>query len=82
MVFFLPSQCSVSQAKNLIPSLFISFCADLQLICIYLEMDNEDFGRPVANCFGVTRDEPKVLAYTGNNTQEIMMGKNCSWMLK
>ncbi|GKV08283.1 hypothetical protein SLEP1_g19938 [Rubroshorea leprosula] len=37
-----------------------------KLICVYVEMDNEDFGRPVADYFGVTGDDPNVIAYTGN----------------
>ncbi|KAH7691178.1 protein disulfide-isomerase A1 protein [Dioscorea alata] len=36
-----------------------------KLIFIYVEMDNEDVGKPVSDYFGVT-DGPKVLAYSGN----------------
>jgi len=28
---------------------------------VYVEMDNEDFGKPVAEYFGVSGDEPKVI---------------------
>ncbi|KAM0949260.1 putative protein disulfide-isomerase [Dioscorea sansibarensis] len=37
-----------------------------KLIFIYVEMDNEDVGKPVSDYFGVTGDGPKVLAYSGN----------------
>ncbi|KAK8683582.1 hypothetical protein V6N13_039639 [Hibiscus sabdariffa] len=37
-----------------------------KLIFVYVQVDNEDFGRPVADYFGVTGDGPKILAYTGN----------------
>lgn len=37
-----------------------------KLIFVYVEMDNEDVGKPVSEYFGVT-DGPKVLAYTGND---------------
>ncbi|KAJ0967637.1 hypothetical protein J5N97_024554 [Dioscorea zingiberensis] len=37
-----------------------------KLIFIYVEMDDEDVGRPVSDYFGVTGDGPKVLAYSGN----------------
>ena len=32
----------------------------LQLIFVYVQVDNEDFGRPVADYFGVSGDGPKV----------------------
>lgn len=37
-----------------------------KLIFVYVEMDNEDVGKPVSEYFGVD-DGPKVLAYTGND---------------
>ncbi|XP_064989881.1 protein disulfide isomerase-like 1-4 [Musa acuminata AAA Group] len=37
-----------------------------KLIFVYVEMDNEDVGKPVSDYFGVTGDDPQVLAYTGN----------------
>ncbi|XP_039037633.1 protein disulfide isomerase-like 1-4 [Hibiscus syriacus] len=37
-----------------------------KLIFVYVQVDNEDFGRPVAEYFGVSGDGPKILAYTGN----------------
>ncbi|KAI3849768.1 hypothetical protein MKW98_026682 [Papaver atlanticum] len=37
-----------------------------KLIFVYVEMDNEDVGKPVSDYFGVSGDGPKVLAYTGN----------------
>ncbi|KAJ8512170.1 hypothetical protein OPV22_002604 [Ensete ventricosum] len=42
----------------------LSIC--LKLIFVYVEMDNEDVGKPVSDNFGVTGDDPQVLAYTGN----------------
>nr|KJB20272.1 hypothetical protein B456_003G141300 [Gossypium raimondii] len=38
-----------------------------KLIFVYVQVDNEDFGRPVADYFGVSGDGPKLLAYTGND---------------
>ncbi|XVE79751.1 hypothetical protein DITRI_Ditri14bG0081700 [Diplodiscus trichospermus] len=38
-----------------------------KLIFVYVQLDNEDFGRPVADYFGVSGDGPKILAYTGND---------------
>ncbi|KAF3455003.1 hypothetical protein FNV43_RR05451 [Rhamnella rubrinervis] len=37
-----------------------------KLIFVYVEMDNEDVGKPVSDYFGVS-DGPTVLAYTGND---------------
>ncbi|XP_022755641.1 protein disulfide isomerase-like 1-4 [Durio zibethinus] len=38
-----------------------------KLIFVYVQVDNEDFGAPVADYFGVSGDGPKILAYTGND---------------
>ncbi|KAK1260716.1 Protein disulfide isomerase-like 1-4 [Acorus gramineus] len=38
-----------------------------KLIFVYVELDNEDVGKPVSEYFGVTGEGPKVLAYTGND---------------
>ncbi|XP_052200289.1 protein disulfide isomerase-like 1-4 [Diospyros lotus] len=38
-----------------------------KLIFVIVEMDNEDFGKPVSEYFGVAGDAPRVLAYTGND---------------
>lgn len=32
----------------------------LQLLCVYVEMDNEDVGKPVSDYFGVQGDAPRV----------------------
>ncbi|KAI4385497.1 hypothetical protein MLD38_003516 [Melastoma candidum] len=37
-----------------------------KLIFVYVEMDNEDVGKPVSEYFGVSGSGPKVLGYTGN----------------
>lgn len=37
-----------------------------KLIFVYVEMDNEDVGRPVADYFGVTGDSPKVIGFSGS----------------
>ncbi|KAK8596452.1 hypothetical protein V6N13_001076 [Hibiscus sabdariffa] len=37
-----------------------------KLIFVFVQVDNEDYGRPVADYFGVTGDGPKILAFTGN----------------
>lgn len=41
-----------------------------KLIFVFVEMDNEDVGKPVSDYFGVTGDGPTVLAYTGNDDQK------------
>ncbi|KAL6199932.1 hypothetical protein ACLB2K_029714 [Fragaria x ananassa] len=38
-----------------------------KLIFVFVEMDNEDVGKPVSEYFGITGDAPTVLAYTGND---------------
>lgn len=38
-----------------------------KLIFVYVEMDNEDVGKPVSEYFGVAGDAPRVIAYTGND---------------
>ncbi|XP_059430901.1 protein disulfide isomerase-like 1-4 [Corylus avellana] len=38
-----------------------------KLIFVHVEMDNEDVGRPVSDYFGVSGNDPKVIAYTGND---------------
>ncbi|KAH6760361.1 PDI-like 1-3 [Perilla frutescens var. hirtella] len=38
-----------------------------KLICVYVELDNEDVGKPVSEYFGVNEETPSVLAYTGND---------------
>ncbi|CAI9759218.1 unnamed protein product [Fraxinus pennsylvanica] len=38
-----------------------------KLICVFVELDNEDVGKPVSEYFGVTGEAPTVLAYTGND---------------
>ncbi|KAH7863960.1 hypothetical protein Vadar_024022 [Vaccinium darrowii] len=38
-----------------------------KLIFVYVEMDNEDVGRPVADYFGIAGDTPKVIGYAGND---------------
>ncbi|RRT74539.1 hypothetical protein B296_00022443 [Ensete ventricosum] len=37
----------------------LSIC--LKLIFVYVEMDNEDVGKPVSDNFGVTGDDPQVM---------------------
>ncbi|KAL1552756.1 protein disulfide-isomerase [Salvia divinorum] len=38
-----------------------------KLLCVYVELDNEDVGKPVSEYFGVDGETPSVLAYTGND---------------
>ncbi|KAL6552868.1 hypothetical protein OROHE_008232 [Orobanche hederae] len=38
-----------------------------KLLCIYVELDNEDVGKEVSEHFGVSEEVPNVLAYTGND---------------
>jgi len=37
------------------------FFFQLQLIFVYVEMDNEDVGKPVSDYFGVSGSGPKVI---------------------
>lgn len=41
-----------------------SFPVCFQLIFVYVEMDNEDVGRPVADYFGIAGDTPKVKCFS------------------
>ncbi|PWA98374.1 PDI-like 1-3 [Artemisia annua] len=38
-----------------------------KLIFVYVEMDNEDVGKPVADYFGITGDAAQIIGYTGND---------------
>ncbi|KAK3027181.1 hypothetical protein RJ639_042447 [Escallonia herrerae] len=38
-----------------------------KLIFVYVEMDNEEFGRPVADYFAITGSAPQVIGYTGTD---------------
>ncbi|KAK4487587.1 hypothetical protein RD792_005764 [Penstemon davidsonii] len=38
-----------------------------KLVCVYVDLDNEEVGGPVSDYFGVSGDAPTVLAYTGND---------------
>ncbi|CAH1437946.1 unnamed protein product [Lactuca virosa] len=38
-----------------------------KLIFVYIELDNEDVGKPVVDYFGITGDAPQVIGYTGND---------------
>lgn len=38
-----------------------------KLIFVYVQMDNEDVGKPVSDYFGITGDAPQILGYTGND---------------
>ncbi|EPS66718.1 hypothetical protein M569_08058, partial [Genlisea aurea] len=38
-----------------------------KLIFVYVEIDNEEVGKPVADYFGVTGDDPKILGYEGGD---------------
>ncbi|KAJ6817041.1 protein disulfide isomerase-like 1-4 [Iris pallida] len=44
-----------------------------KLIFVYVEMDNEDIGKPVSDYFGVTGNGPNVLAYSGNEDAKKFM---------
>ncbi|KAL6565343.1 hypothetical protein OROGR_002294 [Orobanche gracilis] len=43
------------------------FAEAVELLCIYVELDNEDVGKQVSEHFGVSDEVPNVLAYTGND---------------
>lgn len=38
-----------------------------KLIFVFVELDNEDVGKPVADFFGIVGDAPQVIGYTGND---------------
>ncbi|KAK9078533.1 hypothetical protein SSX86_002590 [Deinandra increscens subsp. villosa] len=38
-----------------------------KLIFVFVDVDNEDVGKPVADYFGITGDAPQVIGYTGND---------------
>ncbi|XP_010456632.1 PREDICTED: protein disulfide isomerase-like 1-4 [Camelina sativa] len=38
-----------------------------KLIFVSVDLDNEDYGKPVAEYFGVSENGPKLIAYTGND---------------
>ncbi|XP_075496228.1 protein disulfide isomerase-like 1-4 [Primulina tabacum] len=38
-----------------------------KLLCVYVELDNEDVGKEVSEYFGVSGAFPRVIAYTGND---------------
>ncbi|XP_073123442.1 protein disulfide isomerase-like 1-4 [Henckelia pumila] len=38
-----------------------------KLLCVYVELDNEDVGKEVSEYFGVSGASPRVIAYTGND---------------
>ncbi|CAN0898778.1 Protein disulfide isomerase-like 1-4 [Linum grandiflorum] len=46
-----------------------------KLICVFVDMDNEDVGKPVSDYFGITTS-PKVIGYTGNeDTKKFVLDK-------
>ncbi|XP_057485755.1 protein disulfide isomerase-like 1-4 [Actinidia eriantha] len=57
-----------NDSQNLIPTFREAAKAFKgKLVFVYVEMDNEDVGKPVSDYFGVAGDAPRVLAYTGND---------------
>ncbi|KAI3809532.1 hypothetical protein L1987_25509 [Smallanthus sonchifolius] len=38
-----------------------------KLIFVFVELDNEDVGKPIAEYFSITGDAPQVIGYTGND---------------
>ncbi|CAL1366721.1 unnamed protein product [Linum trigynum] len=46
-----------------------------KLICVYVDMENEDVGKPVSDYFGITTS-PKLIGYTGNeDTKKFIFDK-------
>ncbi|KAL0436435.1 UNVERIFIED_CONTAM: protein disulfide isomerase-like 1-4 [Sesamum radiatum] len=45
----------------------LGFLDTLVLIFVYVQVDNEEVGKPVADYFGVAGDSPKVLGYAAND---------------
>ncbi|KAK8550936.1 hypothetical protein V6N12_039615 [Hibiscus sabdariffa] len=58
--------------RDTAPSIFESSITN-HLISIYVQVDNEDSGRPVANFFGVSGDGPRILAYCGIDARKFAM---------
>ncbi|XP_057476839.1 protein disulfide isomerase-like 1-4 [Actinidia eriantha] len=59
---------TANDSQNLVPTFREAAKAFKgKLIFLYVEMDNEDVGKPVSDYFGVAGDAPRVLAYTGND---------------
>ncbi|CAN1253205.1 Protein disulfide isomerase-like 1-4 [Linum perenne] len=47
-----------------------------KLICVFVDMDNEDVGKPVSEYFGIATS-PKLIGYTGNeDTKKFVMDKD------
>ncbi|CAN1837479.1 Protein disulfide isomerase-like 1-4 [Linum perenne] len=47
-----------------------------KLVCVFVDMDNEDVGKPVSDYFGITTS-PKVIGYTGNeDTKKFVLDKD------
>ncbi|KAL8457854.1 hypothetical protein ACS0TY_035648 [Phlomoides rotata] len=47
----------------------------MQLLFVYVDIDNEEEGKHVADYFGLTKDTPKVLGYTGEDTKKYILDK-------
>eukprot|EP00262_Sarcandra_glabra_P018748 TRINITY_DN684_c0_g1_i2.p1 TRINITY_DN684_c0_g1~~TRINITY_DN684_c0_g1_i2.p1 ORF type:complete len:579 (+),score=130.37 TRINITY_DN684_c0_g1_i2:33-1739(+) len=41
-----------------------------KIVFVYVEIDDEDVGKPVSEYFGITGDGPKVLAYTATENED------------
>ncbi|KAL8486528.1 hypothetical protein ACS0TY_023282 [Phlomoides rotata] len=46
-----------------------------KLLFVYVDIDNEEEGKPVADYFDLTKDTPKVLGYTGEDTKKYILDK-------
>ncbi|KAL8496662.1 hypothetical protein ACS0TY_020378 [Phlomoides rotata] len=46
-----------------------------KLLFVYVDIDNEEEGKPVADYFGLTKDTPRVLGYTGEDTKKYILDK-------
>ncbi|GFY84548.1 PDI-like 1-4 [Actinidia rufa] len=74
-----------NDSQNLIPTFREAAKAFKgKLIFVYMEMDNEDVGKPVSDYFGVAGDAPRVLAYTGNDDDKkfVLDGEMTSQSIK
>ncbi|ERN15982.1 protein disulfide isomerase-like 1-4 [Amborella trichopoda] len=41
-----------------------------KLVFVHVDLDNEDDGKPIANYFGVTGENPQVIAFSGNTDEK------------
>ncbi|CAN1837482.1 Protein disulfide isomerase-like 1-4 [Linum perenne] len=62
---------------DILVSLRVAYMFILQLVCVFVDMDNEDVGKPVSDYFGITTSPKVVIGYTGNeDTKKFVLDKD------